>query len=201
MSRYTEAELHTDRTTGALTILGGTAAAIGGACFIAFGLWFAPGWANGWPFGLHRNVVWPAGLAVLSFAIILIAWAGVGFAAAESLGPRTGFRPPIIWLCLWMFACRWLGLLCGWYLKRCAHKPLSSGLDANVCLLPRQIANRQASPLRRSTSARAPAHRAAPTARREKPLSPPATPRTPGPASIPITRARRPRRDSSCSGN
>jgi hypothetical protein len=49
------------------------------ACgFLGFGLWFAPGWANGWPFGLHRNVVWPLGLAVLVFGAVLGAIVGVG---------------------------------------------------------------------------------------------------------------------------
>jgi hypothetical protein len=54
----------------------------GGCCFliacgfVGFGLWFAPGWANGWPFGLHINVVWPLGLAALVFVAVLGAIVG-----------------------------------------------------------------------------------------------------------------------------
>ena len=44
--------------------------------FIAFGLWFAPGWANGWP--VHRNVVWPVGMACIVFVGVILFMLGLG---------------------------------------------------------------------------------------------------------------------------
>lgn len=69
-----------------------TALVLGGGCFAGFGLWFAPGWANGWP--LHRNVVWPAGLTGVAFATVLALAAG-GWAAyrAEREPPRPVWPP------------------------------------------------------------------------------------------------------------
>jgi hypothetical protein len=66
-----------------LLILAGTGAWAAGACCTGFGLWFAPGWANGWPFGLHRNVVWPLGMSVVAFAAVLALGVGVGAAVCE----------------------------------------------------------------------------------------------------------------------
>jgi len=34
----------------------------------AFGLWFAPGWANGWAFA-PIHVVWPIGMSLLAFVL------------------------------------------------------------------------------------------------------------------------------------
>src|SRR5262245_14971200 len=77
-------------------ILVGTAGVLGGCCFTGFGLWFAPGWANGW--GPHRNVVWPAGLACVAFAAALVFAAGVW--AADCAGedpPRPAWPPSRGW--------------------------------------------------------------------------------------------------------
>jgi hypothetical protein len=51
----------------------------------AFSLWFSPGWANGWPFGLSRHVVWSSGLALATFAILMTVAAGVGAAGCGLL--------------------------------------------------------------------------------------------------------------------
>jgi hypothetical protein len=44
---------------------------------LGFGLWFAPGWANGWP-GLPQRVIWPAGLTVVGFLSVLFPLLGLG---------------------------------------------------------------------------------------------------------------------------
>jgi hypothetical protein len=64
-------------------ILAGAAAVVPAAFCTGFGLWFAPGWANGWPLGLPRNVVWPAGLAVVAASAVALVGLGVGLAARE----------------------------------------------------------------------------------------------------------------------
>jgi hypothetical protein len=58
-------------------------------CCTGFGLWFAPGWANGWP--LDRRIVWPSGLAVFAFAATLLL-AAIVWAAFR--GPE---EPPPTW--------------------------------------------------------------------------------------------------------
>src|SRR4051794_5471702 len=62
-----------------------TVAAVAGAVFLAelfvgFGLWFNPGWANGWPGGLSIHVVLPTGLA--AHTAVTLMTAAVGLAAA-----------------------------------------------------------------------------------------------------------------------
>ena len=56
---------------------------------IGLGLWFAPGWANGWPLGLHRNLVWPLGLSVLAFFAVIGAIVGVGPVRVEEAEANT----------------------------------------------------------------------------------------------------------------
>jgi hypothetical protein len=46
--------------------------------FITFGLWFAPGWANGWPAPLSIHVVWPSGMALIAFIILVTLGCGLG---------------------------------------------------------------------------------------------------------------------------
>src|SRR5262245_46746453 len=61
-------------------------------CVLGFGLWFAPGWANGWPFGLHRNLVWPLGLACLVFGAVSAVASDVGKAFHEDSDPADSVR-------------------------------------------------------------------------------------------------------------
>jgi hypothetical protein len=58
-----------------LNVAGAAAALISVEAFFAFGLSFAPGWANGWGIGIH--IVWPAGMAVVVTAMLLTATVGV----------------------------------------------------------------------------------------------------------------------------
>lgn len=52
------------------------------ACEASFGfaLWFAPGWANGWPLGLTIHTVWSTGMVVLLFLLSLTSAVSVGAA-------------------------------------------------------------------------------------------------------------------------
>src|SRR5690349_5305033 len=82
------------------------ALAIGGlVCFGMFGLWFSPGWANGWPGGLHRNLVWPAGLAFATFSLVLVACAGIGSTTGAAFQGPFAFWPPARRSLLWLLAC------------------------------------------------------------------------------------------------
>ena len=71
------------RTT-ALGIFLAAVAAVPMEAFLAFGLWFSPGWANGW--GIPQHDVWPAGLAVMAFVIGLTVVVALGALASLSLG-------------------------------------------------------------------------------------------------------------------
>jgi hypothetical protein len=70
--------------TTALGILLAAIAAVPMEVFLAFGLWFSPGWANGW--GIPKRDVWPAGLAVMAFVIELTTVVALGALASLSLG-------------------------------------------------------------------------------------------------------------------
>jgi hypothetical protein len=50
------------------------------AAGVGVSLWFAPGWANGWP-GLPQQVVWPVGVTLVTFlfAASLVVACGAAF--------------------------------------------------------------------------------------------------------------------------
>lgn len=79
-----------------LVIVGFAAAVVPVFCCTGFGLWFAPGWANGWP--IHRNVVWPAGLACFAFVttLLLVAVVWATFRAPEE--PPPTWPPSRVWV-------------------------------------------------------------------------------------------------------
>jgi hypothetical protein len=81
-----------------LLALLGTVGILAGSCCTGFGLWFAPGWANGWPFGLHRNVVWPAGLACVVFLTVMAVAANLVTALRQETDPPGPIRSR---RCLW----------------------------------------------------------------------------------------------------
>lgn len=68
--------------------------------FFGFGLWFAPGWANGWPGGLRIHLVWPAGMAVVVTAMFLTAAAGAGAALMATTQPPPSWPPGRQAVCL-----------------------------------------------------------------------------------------------------
>jgi len=61
-----------------MEIAGGSFVTLGGLMFFGFWLAFTPGWANGWPLGLSIHHVWPAGMSVLLFLLLMMAAATVG---------------------------------------------------------------------------------------------------------------------------
>jgi hypothetical protein len=87
--------------------------------FFGFGLWFAPGWANGWP-GLPQREVWPAGLATVAFVTVLCAAVGPGIAVCSRLGGDRGqaarwpFRT-------WVICAVVLGLVVWWWVYEGCH--------------------------------------------------------------------------------
>jgi hypothetical protein len=85
--------------------------------FMMFGLWFSPGWANAWPGGLHRNIVWPVGLAVMSFTLVLVICAGVGAAFDYPLT----FWPPARRSFGWFLACTPLAGAVAWTVFAVLH--------------------------------------------------------------------------------
>jgi hypothetical protein len=58
------------------TIAGLAAAAIPCELFVGFGLWFSPGWANGWP-GLRTQLVVAAGLSAHAAVVLLTIFVGI----------------------------------------------------------------------------------------------------------------------------
>lgn len=73
--------------------------ALGCELFVSFGLCFAPGWANEWPFGLSIYTVWPAGMATLLFAFLMTVAVGFGAEFAPmAVNPRTAKRLFRRWL-------------------------------------------------------------------------------------------------------
>jgi hypothetical protein len=73
--------------------------------FGGFPLWFAPGWANGWPFGLTIHTVWSGGMAFLFSAVLLTmavcTGAAVGFFCSHrGIGLRHGKPVFAFWIVL-----------------------------------------------------------------------------------------------------
>jgi hypothetical protein len=71
--------------------------------FIGFGLYFAPGWANGWPFGLTIHVVWSSGMTVLLFLLTVTLAVAIGAAVGLccswfKAGRRESRRAFALWL-------------------------------------------------------------------------------------------------------
>jgi hypothetical protein len=73
-----------------LLILLGTTSVLVALAFLSFGLWFAPGWSNGWQ--LHRNLVWPLGLSGAVFAGIFTVFFGIGLAINSVERPQVSPR-------------------------------------------------------------------------------------------------------------
>jgi hypothetical protein len=61
--------------------------ALAGGVYLGFGLWFAPGWANGWP-GLPQREVWPTGLTALAFVVGMCLVIGFGAAILSRVAKR-----------------------------------------------------------------------------------------------------------------
>lgn len=84
--------------------------------WLGFALWFAPGWANGWPFGLTIHTVWSAGMAAIASVMLMTLAAGVGAAACSLLlrhdvEPRHLRRAYRAWLVVWSVAVAIVGIL------------------------------------------------------------------------------------------
>ncbi len=89
------------RTWNAITL--GAIAAFASEAWVGFSLWFAPGWANGWPGGLRIHTVWSTGMAGLLFLLTLTLAVGVGAAVGYlcirfEVGHRWGHRVFAAWL-------------------------------------------------------------------------------------------------------
>jgi hypothetical protein len=69
--------------------------ALAGELFFGFGLWFAPGWAREWPFGLPFQVVWATGLAIMLCLIVVTGSAAIG-AIMISRWIRHGIEPRLV---------------------------------------------------------------------------------------------------------
>ena len=78
-----------------------------------FGLWFAPGWSNGW--GLPQNVVWPTGLGIFVFLGMVGFGVVMGMMVRSLKGQNkelvlpTG--KPRIWLMAWTIVSAIIGIL------------------------------------------------------------------------------------------
>jgi hypothetical protein len=74
-----------------------------GEIWFGFGLWFAPGWANGWPGGLSIHTVWSGGMAALLFLMLLTLAVGAGavigsLCTTSERVPRRGLLLYAAWL-------------------------------------------------------------------------------------------------------
>jgi hypothetical protein len=73
--------------------------------FFGFGLWFAPGWANGWPGGLTIYRVWSAGMTACLFVMMSTIGVGaggmIGLSLKLSRQNRLAELVVLAWLVLW----------------------------------------------------------------------------------------------------
>lgn len=82
-----------------------SASASVGVPYLAFGLWFAPGWANGWPL-LSPYFVWSAGLGLLAGVWLFAIATGNGLLFAWAFGPSQDEESHDAdrWLVRWLVA-------------------------------------------------------------------------------------------------
>jgi hypothetical protein len=93
-----------------LLLLASVAFLLLGELSIGFGLWFAPGWANGWPGGLSIYFVWPAGMTLILFAILMTIGFGVVGSTCIALSASSGSPSTkrdfegsfAIWMVIWL---------------------------------------------------------------------------------------------------
>lgn len=99
------------------TIVFGSSLTLACEVFFGFGFAFNPGWANDWPFGLTIHTVWPAGLSLLFFLLVITAavdlGAIVGATCSQSgIGLRRGWAAFTAWLIgsgiVALLACVWV---------------------------------------------------------------------------------------------
>lgn len=74
--------------------------------WIALSLFFAPGWANGWPFGLTIHAVWSGGMAAFGCLMLMTLAAGIGAAICSRL-VRYHAELRLVWLVYraWLLVC------------------------------------------------------------------------------------------------
>jgi hypothetical protein len=79
-------------------------------------LWFAPGWANGWPGGLSIHRVWSTGMTVIFFVIQMTIGIGLGALIGLFLCRSSPGRRFAGWVFgVWLFTCIALTVLtCAW---------------------------------------------------------------------------------------
>jgi hypothetical protein len=79
-------------------------------CFFGFGLFFAPGWANGWQF-LPQRIAWPAGMTAVAFGVGVAVTVGVGapVCSRRNGGTEVSLRALCTWSVWWLVA---LAALC-----------------------------------------------------------------------------------------
>lgn len=72
--------------------------------YVGFSLWFAPGWANGWP-GLSMHAVWSAGMSFVLATFLITVAIGVGGVVGLTLGLRgIGLRYGLIAYSAWLLS-------------------------------------------------------------------------------------------------
>lgn len=71
--------------------------------WLGISLWFAPGWANGWPLPMHT--VWSCGMSVVVSVMLMTLTVGIGAAICSVLVKRV--EPVRTWLLYgaWLSAC------------------------------------------------------------------------------------------------
>ncbi len=76
---------------------------------VTFSLWFAPGWANGWPW--PRRVVWSTGVAVSLFMVLMTCAVGAGavYAIIRYYGRSAGRTRRTF--AVWIASCAAVGTL------------------------------------------------------------------------------------------
>jgi hypothetical protein len=73
--------------------------------FLGFPLFFAPGWANGWPSGLTIHAVWSAGMTLIIFVLLMGIAVGLGgfvglACSLRGKAPRYAVSSYVVWLFL-----------------------------------------------------------------------------------------------------
>ena len=80
-------------------------AAFGGEVFFGFGLFFAPGWANGWPGGLTIHRVWSAFMTTYLFVLMMTVGIGAGGLIGLLLRLVLGNRRTTLVFYFWLLIC------------------------------------------------------------------------------------------------